>query len=460
MRKSLISYEDVASELQGEKDTSDQKTQAELESAHRQGPSVSRAPDSNSNGPTLLTLPAELRRMILQNSLDRNHAGHVTVDWKPVSEQSRRGPTGGCILDDQYSYNRDPHEEEGKERSHEHNPRRTPYSIYQKYAQIPVIVRRHRLYPEVLYTCKQLFAEGTEIVERNDPKFIRVTTNWSIDTWHQRRTECRQFPVWTSCSKGESEADCLLHISCRLLDYGRREPQHTVLIAPQDLPHFMSYARLHTFTWDTEQSMGRDLRLAFPRGTSPTHWGFEDDDSLVRHLFESIRLYEPTTAWNFHLPARFPTTLGVDSFGLGGDLQTRLQRCMASMGGFLLQPDTGSGLAATSFRTTTPACPDLLRMLSQAEDLVPTASPMEISSSFHRLKYATYWTIREYRCWRERWPEDIWINRLAAVYAWCCWRLSTVADDAPAPPRRTRIADTDCAGLTSTPVRLWRCRRS
>lgn len=70
-------------------------------------------------------------------------------------------------------------------------------------------------------------------------------------------------------------------------------------------------------------------------------------------------------------------------------------------------------------------------MLSQAEDLVPTASPMEISSAFHRLKYATYWTIREYRCWRVCWPEDIWINRLAAVYAWCCWRLSTVTDDTP-----------------------------
>lgn len=62
-----------------------------------------------------------------------------------------------------------------------------PYNISQEHAGPPSVVRNRRLYLEILYVCKQLQAEGSEILQKNKSKFIKVTTRRSVAGWQDLR---------------------------------------------------------------------------------------------------------------------------------------------------------------------------------------------------------------------------------------------------------------------------------
>lgn len=415
-----------------------------------------------------MTFPIEVWNIILKDVLaDRvpMRLGNTGMHWKPVGQDHDDAQAGfgdhlpgDEYIDDDDQYDVEPNEGEAERRLvriHAPRTRLVPirYWIHPKHADAPLSIRSIDWFPEILSTCQVLHAEGTYVLEKpkklelgnpkleKKPAFIKIITHWSPATWHQLRTACRSFEVHPWDVNDDDDFDCVLHI-VRGGPFPDPRPLYTVLIMPQDFPHFMRYAHLMDLALPNE--MNPKMKLAFPQTVTSASWGFEDDASFVRFLSESVALYatlEPETPGD-------PWTIASGAGGMNAgkarddadirtpDLKSRLTQWVQPMWP-AVRPwwdirgpnDMLSKPWLFAVKLINYAAVDevnvldaLGRMLDDAESLVEKkATYVEITSALQQLKYVAYMRAQADLSMSPLQRDNVW-----KVYAWCCFHLATI----------------------------------
>lgn len=464
---------------------------------------------------SLLTLPAEIRRKILRELLDLNQATpRWTIDWKPMDSPSVWGiPSETKEIDEDHIQNRI--RENWKIEEHYHytpdadekeedpglwlpdcpttRPTRLrfdppPAGAYAMNASVGPDFRSRRLHLEVIYTCRQLYTEGTWILQQN--RLICVdyrTTNVGLKHWNSGMY--RRFPIW---SKSTGDNGTTGPLTIPLFDYpvyirramgnevhARRSK--TVLIAPRDLPRFIKFAHImdaeigHPQTNEHTADQTPTI-LVFPKSTSARHWGFAGEESFLRFLSASmcqdarswwfteessvLRLFSMGTPEATTLAAPVPafnptasstwsvTDTGEESENAGAklrDVRGQLEQWMSTIHGTSSRPmhvrheeyvGDVNELPDSHIRGTVLAIPPLFSSLLEEGDALvqDNAIPMEeILFSFYRLKHMSFRRAVFYY-------DSGMTDKMWATYSWCCFRLATT-DEIPEtePDRSNRL---------------------